>query len=316
MGGGTGTFIVLTGLKNYHCDLTAIVAMADDGGSTGILRDELGVLPPGDVRQCLVALATEDKVMRSLMNYRFTHGTFRGHSFGNLLLSALEKLTGNFDSAVEATSKILRIRGRVIPATLGRTHLVARVGKRTVRGQNAIHNTVLFGKLSRLYLSPSARANPKALTAIASADAIIIGPGDLYSSLIPNFLVRGIPEAIKKSRAKKILACNLMSRDVHTKNFSVADYTRVIETYLNGTVDVVLYNNMKPSIHLMKKYVRKREALTRFDELPKRHAIGGSFIDKTPIARKRGDLIRRSLVRHDPKKLAAAMARIVHIPHK
>ena len=316
IGGGTGTFTILTGLKKYNCDLTAIVAMTDDGGSTGILRDELGVLPPGDVRQCLIALSSEDGGLRSLMNYRFPSGALRGHNFGNLLLSALEKLMGNFGSAVMAASRILRVRGHVIPATLTQTTLMARVNGKLVRGQSKIHNTRLFGKLSRMYLSPSARANPRALEAIRRADAIIIGPGDLYSSLVPNLLVEGIPETLKKSRAQKIYVCSLMSRAAHTKNFSVADFTHVIEKYLGTTVDTVLYNATRPPQQLIKRYARKGESLTRFDDLPKRKVVGGNFIDQRPVRLQKGDTIQRSLVRHNPEKLAATIARIVHISHK
>ena len=219
LGGGTGTFTILSGLKKYPFELTAIVAMSDNGGSTGVLRDELGVLPPGDVRQCLVALSRSDKLMRDLMNYRFENGGLKGLSFGNLLLSALEKVTGSFDSAVEKASEILRLDGRVIPATLDEVHLMAQVGTRIVRGEEKIQMTKLNGSLRRLWLEPEGRANPKALKAIREADAIIIGPGNLYASLIPNLLVAGIPEAIKKSKAKKIFICSLMTKVEHTKNF-------------------------------------------------------------------------------------------------
>lgn len=314
MGGGTGTFTVLSGLKKYNCNLTAIVAMADDGGSTGILRDELGVLPPGDVRQCLVALSTSDKIMRQLMNYRFQNGQLRGHNFGNLLLSALQKVTGSFDKAVEATGDILRIRGHVIPATLNKTTLVARLKGKIVRGQSAIHNADIYEKLLAITLSPAVRANPKALSAIKKADAIIIGPGDFYSSLVPNFLVRGIPECIRKSRAKKIFVCNLMSRKNHTDGFSVADYTQKMEMYAESPMDIVLYNNTHPPRSLVRRYAREGEALTRFEKLPhNRHTIGSDFINRTVPKVKYGDLLPRSLIRHNPAKLASVIARLLHV---
>ena len=246
LGGGTGTFTVLTGLKKYPFNLTAIVAMSDNGGSSGVLRDELGVLPPGDVRQCLIALSRSDKLMRDLMGYRFEKGGLKGLSFGNLLLSALEKVTGSFDGAVEKASEILRLDGRVIPATLDEVHLMAQVGSRIIRGEEKIQMTKLNGSLKHLWLEPVGRANPKALKAIKDADAIVIGPGNLYASLVPNLLVHGIPEAIKKSKAKKIFICSLMTKVEHTRNFSVADYTAAIEKYLGSPVDVVIYNNKKP----------------------------------------------------------------------
>ena len=315
MGGGTGTFTVLSGLKKYDCNLTAIVAMADDGGSTGMLRDELGVLPPGDVRQCLVALSTSDIIMRQLMNYRFTSGKLRGHNFGNLLLSALEKVTGNFDKAVEAAGEILRIEGHVVPATLEKATLVARLTGKVVRGQNAIHNTNIHKKLRSITLSPSVEANPKALFAIKKADAIIIGPGDFYSSLVPNFLVRGIPESVRNSRARKIFICNLMSRKNHTNDFSVTDYTREIEKYIQSPVDTVLYNNVRPPNTLIRRYAREGEALTKFENLPHgKHAIGGDFINETIPKIKSGDPLSRSLIRHNSAKLASVIARLIGIP--
>lgn len=180
IGGGTGTFTVLTGLKKYPVDLTAIVAMSDSGGSTGVLRDELGVLPPGDVARCLVALSRQDVLMRALMDYRFDNGKLKGHRFGNLLLSALEKTTGSFDKAVEKASDILRTNGRVIPSTLNNVHLMAEVGSRIVKGEEKIQMTKMNGSLKRLWLEPSGKANPKALMAIRAADAIVIGPGSLH----------------------------------------------------------------------------------------------------------------------------------------
>src|SRR5580698_8775785 len=227
IGGGTGTFTVLSGLKKYPLNLTAIVAMSDSGGSTGTLRDELGVLPPGDVVRCLVALSRQDALMRTLMDYRF----------GNLLLSALEKATGSFDKAVEKASDILRTNGRVIPSTLDKVNLMARVGNRVIRGEEKIQTTTLNGSLKKLWLEPHGRANPKALKAIAEADAIVIGPGGFYSSVAPNLLVHGISEAIRKSRAKKIFICNLMTKSEHTHGYSVADYAREVETFLGGAVD-------------------------------------------------------------------------------
>ncbi|HVM73565.1 MAG TPA: gluconeogenesis factor YvcK family protein [Candidatus Paceibacterota bacterium] len=316
LGGGTGTFTVLSGLKKYPFNLTAIVAMSDNGGSTGVLRDELGVLPPGDVRQCLVALSRSDKLMRDLMSYRFEKGGLKGLSFGNLLLSALEKVTGSFDEAVEKASEILRLDGRVIPATLDEVHLMAEVGSHIVRGEEKIQMTKLNGSLKRLWLEPQGRANPKALKAIRDADAIIIGPGNLYASLIPNLLVRGIPEAIKKSRAKKIFVCSLMTKVEHTKGFSVADYTTKIETYLGSKVDIVIYNNKKPHAELLQRYARAHDTLTSWVELPQGPDLIGANLhsNRMHTTNKIGTPSRESsLVRHDPAKLAAIIAGILKV---
>ncbi len=313
MGGGTGTFTVLSALKKYDFDLTAIVTMSDDGGSTGILRDELGVLPPGDVRQCLVALSSSDKLMRELMNYRFDNGKLKGHSFGNLLLSALEKVTGSFDKAVEKTGEILRIEGRVIPATLDKVRLMAETTHGIIRGEENIQKKHLNGSLKKLWLEPHGKANPKALAALKEADLIIIGPGNFYASLVPNLLVHGIPEAIQKSKATKIFICNLMTKAEHTHGYSVADYTTGIEKYIGDKIDVVIYNKKKPSEELMHRYARAGDTLTCWDKLPEnRTLIGKNLVARTMhVSNKIGTpAIESSLVRHDAPRLAKIIAEL------
>jgi uncharacterized cofD-like protein len=311
IGGGTGTFTVLSGLKKYPFNLTAIVTMSDDGGSTGVLRDELGVLPPGDVRQCLVALSSSDTLMRQLMNYRFESGKLKGHNFGNLLLSALEKVTGSFDSAVEKASEVLRIRGRVVPSTLDKVTLVAKVGTRTNRGEQALHKTKMNGNLKKIWLTPKARPNPKALRAIKEADLIVIGPGDLYGSLVPNLLVEGISKAIRASKSKKVYVCNLMTNLRHSKNFSVADYTTVIERYLGKPLDVIIYNNKAPSAALIKRYAREGELPTGKRVPLDRKTVGATLISHTASVRLPHDVLVRSLIRHDHEKLAKVIVRIL-----
>lgn len=317
IGGGTGTFSVLSGLKKYPVDLTAIVAMSDSGGSTGVLRDELGVLPPGDVARCLVALSSSDKTMRALMNYRFETGTFAGHRFGNLLLSALEKMTGRFDAAVEKVSEILRLEGRVIPVTLDKVHLHAHVGRKVIRNEEEIQKTTMNGSLKRLWLEPAAKANPKALAAIRDADAIILGPGNFYASIVPNLLVGGIATAIRKSKAKKVFVCNLVTKAEHTRGYSVADYTKKLEEFLGGPVGFVIYNNHVPPADVLKRYTRAHDALVSWDALPQgRELIGGNLLSRsmtgafskigTPSA-------ESSLVRHDQSRLSSIIARLVGV---
>lgn len=316
IGGGTGTFTVLSGLKKYPLDLTAIVAMADNGGSTGVLRDELGVLPPGDVRSCLVALSKQDALMRTLMNYRFESGNLEGYNFGNLLLSALEKVTGSFDEAVEHASDILRTEGRVLPSTLDKVTLVAQVGNETIRGEETIQQTTLNGNFKKIWLEPAGRANPKALKAIAEADAIVLGPGNFYASVIPNLLVEGIPKAIRESSARKIFVCNLMTKAEHTHGFSVADYVRGIEQYLGGPIDIVVYNNKTPDAEHLKRYARAGDTLTKWESLPE----GRELIGKNLMSRKEHSpnkvgvaAIESSLVRHDPARLAAAITGVLGV---
>jgi uncharacterized cofD-like protein len=315
IGGGTGTFTVLSGLKRYPVNLTAVVAMSDSGGSTGILRDELGVLPPGDVARCLVALSRQDVLMRALMDYRFDNGKLKGHRFGNLLLSALEKVTGRFDRAVEKASDILRTNGRVIPSTLDKVDLMAGVGKRIVRGEEKIQLTKLNGSLKRLWLEPAGRANPQALKAIREADVIVIGPGGFYTGVVTNLLVRGIPEAIRRSKAKKIFVCNLMTKMEHTRDYSVADYTHALEKYLGGPVDIVVYNNKQPKADVLKRYAREGDSLTSWRNLPDRELIGGDLLShKATKFQKVGTPSKEaSLVRHDQTKLAKLIAKTIGV---
>ena len=313
IGGGTGTFTVLTGLKKYPLSLTAIVSMADDGGSTGVLRDELGVLPPGDVRQCLIALSESDFLMRSLMNYRFENGGLKGHNFGNILLSALEKITGSFDAAVEKTSEILRLEGSVIPVTLDRTRLVAHLksGKK-LHGQNKLPAASLKG-LKKLTLAPAAKANQKAVDAIKKAHVVIIGPGDFYSSLAPNLLVKGIPEAIRSSKAKKVYICNLMTKKGHTDGWTVNDYVQHMEESLGKPFDYVVYNNKRPVSTLLQRYSHKGEELVEWsDELsPKNKFMGTDLVSKNIPNVSKSEIINRSLIRHNPNKLARLLLHII-----
>src|SRR6185436_7247989 len=220
IGGGTGTFTVLSGLKKYPLELTAIISMADDGGSTGRLRDEFGVLPPGDLRQGLVALSEDGSTMRKLFNHRYEKGGLEGHSFGNLFISTLEQVTGNLDKALDVAGEILKIRGRVVPVTLTKVKLVTELKNgKMLEGEDVLGNYQLVSRfgIKRIYLKPKAQPNPKALQAIKEADVIVIGPGDLYTTMIPNLLVIG--KAIAKSKAKKIFVANLMNKHGHTDDF-------------------------------------------------------------------------------------------------
>src|SRR3989344_846303 len=314
IGGGTGTFTVLSGLKKYPFNLTAIVTMSDDGSSSGVLRDELGVLPPGDVRQCLVALSRSPQFLRELMNYRFREGGLRGHSFGNLFISALEKMTGSFDEAVTRASEVLHIEGRVIPSTLNKVSLAAKFSDgEIVRGEDKLAHTNLHG-MQKLFLVPRALANPKALRAIAEADAIVIGPGNLFRSLVPNLLARGIPEAIRKSHGKKIFVANLMTQEGHTDGFTLGEYIKTIEQYLGGPMEYVIWNKKMPPAALLKRYARKGEHLVPRGEIVSGHRyIGGNLVSEKIFRPQKWDPIsaHRTLIRHDPARLGALIAKLV-----
>jgi len=319
IGGGTGQFTVLSGLKKFNNNLTAIVNMVDDGGSTGVLRDELGVLPPGDIRQCLVALSRSSEEMRKLFNYRFEKGSFKGHSFGNLFLTALEKISGSFEKAVEEAAKILAISGRVIPVTINDTRLCLRLKNgQIIRGQSKIENS-FFKKhkgFTKLFLEPKAKINPEAKRAINEADTIIIGPGNFYSSIIPNFLVTGMPEAIQKSKAVKIYICNLVSKPGQTDDFRVSDYVRIIEEYIGKPIfNYVFFNNKKPSQKISSRYEEEGENLVWFNNSDFKgihyKTVSRNFISKKVPTRNQVDKMKRNLIRHDAKKLAKALSLII-----
>lgn len=318
IGGGTGTFTVLSGLKLYPVQLTAIVTMADDGGSTGRLRDEFGVLPPGDLRQCLVALSEADQVMRKLFNHRFDKGTLVGHSFGNIFISTLERVTGNLDHALDVAGKILNIRGRVLPVTFTKVNLLALLNNgKILRGESELSDYQLVSRfgIKKISLTPRPKANPKALQAIKEADMIIVGPGNLYASLIPNFLVPGVGAAFIRSRAKKVHVANLMNKHGHTDDFFVDDYVRILDATIGkkDVFDVVIYNTKKPTPVLLKKYADEGSpVLYKAPRVKGRTAFVGVPLLAGGLARKvKADTIRRTLIRHDPKELAKVILTLI-----
>jgi len=313
IGGGTGSFTMLSSLKRYTKQIAAIVSMADDGGSTGVLRDELGTLPPGDVRQCLVALSDSPKV-RELFEYRFDVGTFGGHSFGNVLLTALEKITGDFSQAVETASEILRINGVVIPATLDNIRLkmewadksLILDGERVIDSEHFVHDP----RQATLSLTPDASPNRLAIAAIEQADIVVIAPGDLYTSLGPLLVIDGIGEALRTTNAKKFYVSNLVSKQGQTDGFTVSDHAKEIERFA-GTpfLDYVLYNQEAPTEELAKRYEEEGGYVTMadMDTLSTMHyeAVGGNFLGTMATGSGADTLIgKRSLIRHDAKEVA------------
>lgn len=311
IGGGTGNFVVLKGLKKYPLDLTAIVSMADDGGSTGILRDELGVLPPGDVRQCLVALSNSSRLMRSLMNYRFENGGLGGHSFGNLLLSALEKVTGSFEKAVEEAGKILYIKGKVIPVTTHQVRLKMVLNNRKIlEGEREIFLSNEIDKgYQTILLEPFPKVNPRVIEEIRNADLIVLGPGGLHTSLIPNLLVEGVCDAIKKSDAKKVYVVNLMNRKGQTTGFKTSNYLNELVRYFGKDIfDYILINVKQPAKELIDVYKREGELVE--NDLDDERLIPADLLGRLAEGHRR-DFLKRNLIRHDSKKLAEELIKIV-----
>jgi uncharacterized cofD-like protein len=321
IGGGTGSYSSLMGLKKYDLKLSAIVNMLDNGGSSGILRDELGVLPPGDVRQCLVALAESSRLLRDLFNYRFEEGGLKGHSFGNIFLSTLEKQSGSMKKAIEEAGKILRIKGKVVPITFTKKTTLCVDLEDGTKIEGETHIDVVEKKekrapIKKVYLSHRAILNEDAELAIEKADFILIGPGDMYTSLMPIILVEGVPQAITNSKAKKIFVLNLMTKYGHTSKYSAKRHVEEIEKYLgSGVIDYVLINSKKPKKAVLSWYDEYEEYPVKddLDENLNYKVIRADLI-KDVVISESSDVLRRSIIRHDSKKLGEAVMQIISNP--
>ncbi|EKD85604.1 MAG: hypothetical protein ACD_37C00680G0005 [uncultured bacterium] len=320
IGGGTGSYVALEGLKKYDFKLTAIVTMMDSGGSSGKLRDELGVLPPGDIRQCLVALSESSKLMRDMFNYRFEEGGLKGHSFGNIFLSTLEKNTGSMKKAISEVGKILRIKGNVVPITFTKnTNLCVDLEDgTTIVGETHIDVLEKMQKRARIvkaYLKPKAILNEDAKRAIEKADYILVGPGDLYTSIIPNLLVTGVSDVIRNSKAKKIFVINLMTKHGQTTNYSANDHIDDIEKYLGtGVIDYVLINSKLPRKDTLSWYEEFEEYPVKDDlgENKDYEIIRKNLIKDIIVKNTENDELRRSIIRHDSERLASEVVTIIN----
>ena len=298
VGGGTGLSMLLSGAKNITNNLTAIVSVGDDGGSSGRLREEMGILPPGDIRHCITALADDEDLVNKLFKYRFTNGEgLEGHSFGNLFLTALYDITGDMVSAVRASSRVLSIRGRVLPATLDDMKLVAEMEDgRIIHGESTIPGA--HGKIKRLFTEPAnCKALPDVIQAIRDAELIILGPGSLYTSVIPNLLVKEISEEIIKSKAKKIYVCNIMTQPGETDNYTVSDHLKALIQHAgsNKIVDAVLVNDYLPD-NLAGKYQEAGSYPVKLD-VPEVKKLGIKIFAKKLIQDSREGLVRHSSTR-------------------
>lgn len=312
IGGGTGVYTALLGLKRHTSQLTAIVTMADSGGSTGRLRDEFGHLPPGDLRKALVALASDDDAgltLRRLFEYRFDKGVgLTGHTFGNLFLTALTEITGSTEQAISEAAHILNVRGRVVPVTLTDTQLVARtVSGELIRGETNIdvRKENSHDPIESVYLDPPAEANPAAVAAIEDADIILLGPGDLYSSIIPNLLVGEIAAAIRRSGALKVFVCNIMTKHGETDGFRASDFIRQVLRYLGdgGQLDyaIVNYHQRLPA-PVRRRYSEQRSEPVNID-LSDCYQLVPNMVVRPLTA-------VGAYVRHDPHLLAAAVMEV------
>lgn len=300
LGGGTGLSTLLRGLKKYNAAITAIVSVADDGGSSGKLRNELGVLPPGDIRNCLVALSEEESLMSRLFQYRFpSKGSLSGHSFGNLFLTAMSAISGGFDNAIANCGEVLAIRGKVLPATLASVTLQAELEDGSkVSGESTVSKAE--SRISKIELMPPCPpAAPYVLDAIKNADAIIFGPGSLYTSIIVNLLVDGISDAVKASKAYKVYVCNIMTQPGETSGYALSDHIKAIEKHsYKGIIDCILINNAVVPESLAKRY-----------EMSGAHQVENDYTGIRTV--RRGLCSDEIYARHDSAKLAKALINIL-----
>ena len=303
IGGGTGLSMLLRGIKKYTNNITAVVTVGDDGGSSGRLREDMGILPPGDIRNCIAALADDDDLITELFQYRFKTGEgLEGHSFGNLFLTALCAITGNMVKAVKESSNVLNIRGVVLPATLDDMKLAAEFTDGTiVKGESNIPEQ--HKQIKRLFTEPAnCQALPEIIDAIASADLIILGPGSLYTSVIPNLLVDGIVDAIMESTAKKIYVCNIMTQPGETDNYSVASHVNALLSHAKGRkiIDAVLINNSLPE-NISAGYAKTGSVPVRLD-MENIAPIGIEVVSQKLIQEN-----KQGLVRHSSNRVARAV---------
>lgn len=303
IGGGTGLSVLLRGLKQYTSNITAIVSVADDGGSSGRLRGDLGILPPGDIRNCLVALADKEPLMEELLQYRFPAGELAGHNLGNLLIAALNDVAGGFHHAIRGMSRVLAVRGQVLPSTLQNVSLGAEFSDGgVVFGESEIPK---YGRrIRRVFLKPEdCFPLPEALQAIAEADAVVLGPGSLYTSILPNLMVNGLADRIAACGAVRIYVCNIMTQPGETDGYSAADHVRAILSHVGRIVDYVLVNRGDIPRAVRERY-SKEGAIPVVRDL--------RDIEKEGIRAVSEDLLAGGdVVRHDPDRLARLVLRLI-----
>lgn len=308
IGGGTGLSTLLRGLKKYTANLTAIVTVSDDGGGSGMLRRDIGILPPGDIRHCMEALANAEPIMTDLLKYRFTEGSLQGQCFGNLLLAAMDGVTGSFEEAVRQMGHVLAITGRVLPVTGADVQLEAVFEN----GSSVVGESSIFAfkkeqdcRIDHVALIPEKPAAlPDALDAIAQADLIILGPGSLYTSIIPNLLVEGIVDALCKARALKMYICNIMTQEGETEGYTAADHVEALMTHgAPGMVDVCLANSQAVPGWLLERYKQEDAVPLVVDR--ERFAEMGLELVERPVASQDSDFAR-----HSSDRLAREVLRV------
>lgn len=309
MGGGTGLSSLLRGLKPMTSNLVAVVTVCDDGGSSGRLSKDLGMLPPGDIRNCLVALADDESLLGELFNYRFQDGNgLSGHSFGNLFLAALTEVVGDFEEAIQVSSQVLASRGKVLPTTLDTVTLCARLADgRVIRGESAIPKAQ--GTIQQVFLDPPCVSpSREVLTSLRLADAVVLGPGSLFTSVIPNLLVEGVEETLRQLTVPKIYVCNVMTQPGETDGYGAADHLEALERHIGaGLVDTIVVNIAPPSEEMLRRY-EAHGAEPVDPQLDRLEKMGVTVVGANLLSDK-------DLVRHDSHRLATAIVDLLARHH-
>lgn len=310
IGGGTGLSVLLRGLKKLTSNLTAIVAVSDDGGGSGILREDIGMLPPGDIRNCLVALANTEPILEKLMQYRFKDGNLKGQSFGNLFIAALNDICGSFDEAVKEISNVLAITGKVLPVSLENIILFAELEDGTIikgESQIPIEQQTTNQRIKKIFINPSnCNAFPEALEAIEHADAVILGPGSLYTSIIPNLLIKDISKAICKSNALKIYISNIMTQQGETIGYSLEDHINTIYQHADKLeIDYAIVNNGRIPKYLLEKYSLENASPVKIDYNIMRN-MNIKIIERDFVS------IEKDFLRHDYNYLSEVIFELIN----
>ncbi len=309
IGGGTGLSTMLRGLKQYSSNLTALVTVADDGGGSGVLREDLGILPPGDIRNCILALANTEPIMQKLLQYRFQDGMLKGQSFGNLFLAAMDGLSDSFEEAVKKMSDVLAVTGKVLPITLDDVRLCAETdsGKVILGEFNIGHrDSNDVSNIERVYFNQkNVKPLNEAIAAIMEADIVVLGPGSLYTSIIPNLLVEGVCDALQKTKAIIVYVCNVMTQPCETQGYSLSDHIKAIEKHTKkGIIDFCIVNTASIPDELRERYLIDGAELVKVD---------AEIVEEMGIELITGDFkaVNNNLVRHDSNRLAKKIIELV-----
>jgi len=316
IGGGTGASVVLGGLKNAkNCELTGIYPITDNGGSTGrLLRENKNLLPMGDLRKMILALMPENKKWQEILDLRFEKGKLAGHNLGNIIIANLQEKTGSIEKAIDELKKELKIKANIFPVALKRANLCIELENRQIiKSETLIDEVIGFdGKLriKKAWIEPKIKVDSKVVKAILDADLIVVGPGDLYTSVVACLCVPGVSKSLKINKAKKVYVCNLMTKFGQTNNFSVQEHVSIVQKYSGSKIDFVLYNNVRPDEKVLTEYKKRKESFVEYSASKSKLGFVGADLLGKLKEKKKGDILKRSLIHHDPNKLAKILLKL------